>query len=264
MTRAIPKRKYSRNVAVLKNIMRTNSMIPAVEKIRMKAMLRCGFMPADLARFMFVKRTVVYNYCLGWGYGEKYRSELDFELKGLPDNTLLDEAWLLEPSEIIQKYLYRPRASASAKNHLVVVSPIGEDAQLGVPVNNLILDSDGNLDKDKVELSNAQLANKMLRSANRIVDSISSMTDKQLAKESLADKSKALTLLVDRAKAITRGDPLLDDINKSTIDLITLISRSIPKRKKDIIDFDNMSEAIVVDSEPKVNKAKGKKHDKED
>lgn len=249
---------YSLLVASSQNLFRTNSEIPDGEQLKILAMLRCGFEPAAMGRHFFVKRQTVYNYCTKYGYNSTYREDLISRIGGLPSMELADDVWKLSATEIQEKYLYEPSAlfETVVKSEGVELPEMHTHSRLkfdksgepeieassvetvmaiAEPAANLVLGENGVVDEKKLETSNSVLVNKFSRGANRILDSIIGMTDKQLGKASLSDKTRAVQVMTDKIMQLTKKDDVLGNLKGSGVNLLVLINQTIPARKKDAI-----------------------------
>lgn len=104
-------------------------------------------------------------------------------------------------------------------------------------------------DKDQLEQRTEQLAGSILVGAERLIESINSMTDEQLAATNLNHKATALGILVDKLRVINnKANPMFGGAAENQVfNIVNIIAAASSTRKKDRpVDLDNADDAEVI------------------
>ena len=245
----------SRDTARAAKHYRGKKQVGPRELRKVLTLLECGFVPWHIADEAWIDKRVIYAMRKVNHLGEDYLLKLDRRI-GLPDRSELEDAYNLQDPQIKKKFLDDKFNTSDNPQTDIVVPPDklkGRaliDACVGIEdsPDNILLNNQGNLDKEKLERAKGQLANKFARGADRLLNSISQMTDEQLAKASLGDKARALQIMTDKILMLTKEDEAKADLNSTTESLLNLIAKTIPMRKKDSL-YEVTTDAEVVEND---------------
>lgn len=240
---------------------RGKKQVGSRELNKVLALLECGFVAWHIADEAWIDKRVIYKMRKRNNLAEDYILKLDRRI-GLPEKSELEDAYNLTTQQIKKKFLddkfeaqdnptkQEQELKDSKKHKLKGKDLVNASLGLEESPDNLLIDNKGNLSLEKLERAKGLLANKFAKGADRLLNSISAMSEEQLAKSSLGDKARALQIMTDKILLLTKEDEAKADLDSTTESLLNIISKTIPMRKKDgLYEADDADDAEITEEE---------------